>query len=38
MPPQINTLAEFGRLTRVVLKHPREAFRSDDAIGASGRR
>jgi N-dimethylarginine dimethylaminohydrolase len=34
MPPPINTLAEFGRLTRVLLKHPREAFRSDEAIGA----
>jgi N-dimethylarginine dimethylaminohydrolase len=33
MPPQTNTLAEFGRLTRVVLKHPREAFRSDERIG-----
>lgn len=34
MPPQTNTLAEFGRLTRVALKHPRDAFRSDDAIAA----
>jgi N-dimethylarginine dimethylaminohydrolase len=34
MPRQINTLAECGRLTRVLLKHPREAFRSDEAIGA----
>jgi N-dimethylarginine dimethylaminohydrolase len=34
MPPQTHTLAEFGRLTRVLLKHPREAFRSDEAIGA----
>jgi N-dimethylarginine dimethylaminohydrolase len=34
MPPQTNTLAEFGRLTRVLLKHPREAFRSDEAIAA----
>ena len=34
MPPQTSTLAEFGRLTRVLLKHPREAFRSDDAIAA----
>ena len=32
MPPQTNTLAEFGRLTRVLLKHPREAFRSDERI------
>lgn len=34
MPPQTSTLAEFGRLTRVLLKHPREAFRSDAAIAA----
>jgi N-dimethylarginine dimethylaminohydrolase len=34
MPPQTSTLAEFGRLTRVLLKHPREAFRSDTAIAA----
>jgi N-dimethylarginine dimethylaminohydrolase len=34
MPPRAKTLAEFGRLTRVLLKHPREAFRSDDAIAA----
>jgi N-dimethylarginine dimethylaminohydrolase len=34
MPPQTSTLAEFGRLTRVLLKHPREAFRSDHAIAA----
>jgi len=34
MPPQTSTLAEFGRLTRVLLKHPREAFRSDEAIAA----
>src|SRR5262247_3808421 len=34
MPPRTHTLAEFGRLTRVLLKHPREAFRSDEAIGA----
>jgi len=32
MPPQTTTLGEFGRLTRVLLKHPREAFRSRDAI------
>ena len=32
MPPQTRTLTEFGRLTRVLLKHPREAFRSDEAI------
>jgi N-dimethylarginine dimethylaminohydrolase len=32
MPPQTNTLAEFARLTRVLLKHPREAFRSDARI------
>ena len=29
-----NTLAEFGRLTRVLVKHPREAFVSDEAIAA----
>lgn len=34
MPPQTTTLSEVGRLTRVLLKHPREAFRSDEAIGA----
>jgi N-dimethylarginine dimethylaminohydrolase len=34
MPPQTRTLTEFGRLTRVLLKHPREAFRSDEAIAA----
>ena len=34
MPPQTSTLAEFARLTRVLLKHPRDAFRSDDAIAA----
>ena len=34
MPPRTSTLAEFGRLTRVLLKHPREAFRSDDTIAA----
>ena len=34
MPPQTTTLSEFGRLTRVLLKHPREAFRSHDAIDA----
>jgi N-dimethylarginine dimethylaminohydrolase len=34
MPPQTSTLAEFGRLTRVLLKHPHEAFRSDAAIAA----
>jgi N-dimethylarginine dimethylaminohydrolase len=34
MPPRAKTLAEFGRLTRVLLKHPREAFRSDDAIAS----
>jgi N-dimethylarginine dimethylaminohydrolase len=32
MPPQTNTLAEFARLTRVLLKHPRESFRSDERI------
>ena len=32
MPPRTSTLAEFGRLTRVLLKHPREAFRSDETI------
>jgi len=32
MPPQTTTLGEFGTLTRVLLKHPREAFRSRDAI------
>jgi N-dimethylarginine dimethylaminohydrolase len=32
MPPQTHTLAEFARLTRVLLKHPREAFRSDERI------
>jgi N-dimethylarginine dimethylaminohydrolase len=37
MPPQTSTLAEFGRLTRVLLKHPREAFRSDEAIAAEWR-
>jgi N-dimethylarginine dimethylaminohydrolase len=34
MPPQTSTLAEFGRLIRVLLKHPREAFRSDEAVAA----
>ena len=34
MPPHTSTLAEFGRLTRVLLKHPREAFKSEDAIAA----
>jgi len=34
MPAQTSTLAEFGRLTRVLLKYPREAFRSDEAIAA----
>ena len=34
MPPPTSTLAEFGRLTRVLLKHPRDAFRSDQAIAA----
>ena len=34
MPPQTSTLAEFGRLTRVMLKHPRQAFRTDRAIAA----
>jgi N-dimethylarginine dimethylaminohydrolase len=34
MPPQASTLAEFGRLTHVLLKHPREAFRDDEAIAA----
>jgi len=29
-----NTLAEIGRLTRVLLKHPREAFVSDEAIAS----
>ena len=29
-----NTLSEVGRLTRVLVKHPREAFVSDEAIGA----
>jgi len=32
MPPQTNTLAEFARLTRVLLKDPREAFRSEERI------
>jgi len=32
MPPQTDTLAEFARLTRVLLKHPREAFGSDERI------
>jgi N-dimethylarginine dimethylaminohydrolase len=32
MPPQTHTLAEFARLTRVLLKHPRDAFRSDERI------
>jgi N-dimethylarginine dimethylaminohydrolase len=32
MPPQTTTLSEFGRLTRVLLKHPREAFRNSEAI------
>lgn len=32
MPPQTNTLAEFAPLTHVLLKHPREAFRSDERI------
>jgi N-dimethylarginine dimethylaminohydrolase len=34
MPSQTSTLAEYGRLTRALLKHPQEAFRSDDAIAA----
>src|SRR5262245_37745384 len=34
MPPRTRTLSEFGRLTRVLLKHPREAFRSEEAIDA----
>jgi N-dimethylarginine dimethylaminohydrolase len=34
MPPRTKTLAEVGRLTRVLLKHPREAFKSDEAIAA----
>ena len=34
MPFQTTTVSEFGRLTRVLLKHPREAFRSHDAIAA----
>ncbi len=29
-----NTLAETGRLERVLVKHPREAFLSDDTIAA----
>jgi arginine deiminase len=29
-----NTLSEVGRLARVLLKHPREAFASDAAIAA----
>ena len=29
-----NALAEIGRLTRVLLKHPREAFVSDEAIAS----
>jgi len=29
-----NTLSEVGRLRRVLVKHPREAFVSDEAIGA----
>jgi N-dimethylarginine dimethylaminohydrolase len=29
-----NTLAEVGRLTRVLVKHPRDAFVSDEAIAA----
>jgi N-dimethylarginine dimethylaminohydrolase len=32
MPPQTDSLAEFAHLTRVLLKHPREAFRSDERI------
>jgi len=32
MPPQTHSLAEFAHLTRVLLKHPREAFRSDERI------
>jgi N-dimethylarginine dimethylaminohydrolase len=33
-----NTLAEVGRLTRVLVKHPREAFVSDDVIAEQWRR
>jgi len=29
-----NSLSEVGRLTRVLVKHPREAFVSDEAIAA----
>lgn len=29
-----NTLAEFGRLTRVLVKHPREGFINEDVIAA----
>ena len=32
-----NTLTEVGRLTRVLLKHPRDAFRSDEAIAPQWR-
>lgn len=32
-----DSLTEVGRLTRVLLKHPREAFRSDDAIASQWR-
>lgn len=32
-----NTLAEFGRLTRVLVKHPREGFINDDVIAAQWR-
>jgi N-dimethylarginine dimethylaminohydrolase len=37
MAPQTNTRTEFGRLTRVLLKHPREAFRNQQAIDAEWR-
>ena len=32
-----NTLTEVGRLTRVLVKHPHDAFVSDDAIAAQWR-
>jgi arginine deiminase len=32
-----NTLTEVGRLTRVLVKHPRDAFVSEDAIAAHWR-
>ena len=32
-----NTLTEVGRLTRVLVKHPRDAFVSEDAIAAQWR-